>query len=82
MESEVEKLKNWNIAKLTWRCGAKARRDCVQVDHLGVYEKVDEKEAVVKYGITPVDTKWVDTGSVRGRAIADQITKVCERLQK
>ena len=28
---------------------------------LGVYEKVDEKEAVVKYGITPVDTKRVDT---------------------
>ena len=24
-------------------------------------EKVDEKEAVAKYGITPVDTKWVDT---------------------
>ena len=24
---------------------------------LGVYEKVDEKEAVEKYGITPVDTK-------------------------
>ena len=28
---------------------------------LGVYEKVDEKEAVEKYGTTPVDTKWVDT---------------------
>ena len=28
---------------------------------LGVYEKVDEKEVVAKYGITPVDTKWVDT---------------------
>ena len=28
---------------------------------LGVYEKVDEKEAVEKYGITPGDTKWVDT---------------------
>ena len=28
---------------------------------LGVYEKVDEKEAVAKYGITPVDTKWIDT---------------------
>ena len=25
------------------------------------YEKVDEKEAVAKYGITPVDTKWIDT---------------------
>ena len=28
---------------------------------LGLHEKVDEKEAVEKYGITPVDTKWVDT---------------------
>ena len=28
---------------------------------LGVYVKVDEKEAVQKYGVTPVDTKWVDT---------------------
>ena len=28
---------------------------------LGVYEKVNEKEAVAKYGITPVDTKWIDT---------------------
>ena len=28
---------------------------------LGVYEKVDEKEAVANCGITPVDTKWVDT---------------------
>ena len=26
---------------------------------LGVYEKVDEKEAVEKYGISPVDTIWV-----------------------
>ena len=28
---------------------------------LGVYEKVDEKEAVAKYGITPVYAKWVDS---------------------
>ena len=28
---------------------------------LGVYEKVDEKEAREKYGITPIDTKWIDT---------------------
>ena len=26
-----------------------------------MYEKVDEKEAVEKYGITPIDTKWIDT---------------------
>ena len=26
-----------------------------------MYEKVDEKEAVEKYGITPIDTTWIDT---------------------
>ena len=35
----------------------KYRRD------LEVYEKIDENEAVAKYGTTPVDTKWVDTDS-------------------
>ena len=28
---------------------------------LGVYEKIVEKEAVEKYGVTPIDTKWIDT---------------------
>ena len=28
---------------------------------LGVYEKVDEREAVAKYQLTPIDTKWIDT---------------------
>ena len=51
---------------------------------LGVYEKVDGKEAVAKYGINPVDTKWVDTDKAFDgwRAHADQITNVCERVQK
>ena len=26
-----------------------------------MYEKIDENEAIAKYGITPVDTKWIDT---------------------
>ena len=43
---------------------------------LGVYEKVDEKGAVEKYGVTPADTKWVDTDE------ANQIMNVCERVQK
>ena len=43
---QCAKLANWNLKYL---------RD------FGVYEKVDEKEAVEKYGVTPVDTKWVDT---------------------
>ena len=42
-----------------------------------------EKEAVEKYGITPVDTKWVDTDKAfEGGAHADQITNVCERVQR
>ena len=28
---------------------------------LGVHEKVDERAAVAKNNLTPVDTKWVDT---------------------
>ena len=38
-----------------WELELKYLRD------LGVYEKVDEKGFVGKYGITPVDTMWVDT---------------------
>ena len=70
--------------ELPWHAVRKARElELKYFRDLGVYEKVDEKEAVAKYGITPVDTKWVDTDrSVRGRAHADQITNVCERVQK
>ena len=28
---------------------------------LGVYEEVNERAAVAKYNVTPVDSKWVDT---------------------
>ena len=45
-----------------WRAVRKARElELKYLRDLGVYEKVDEKDAVAKYGITPVDTKWVDT---------------------
>ena len=45
---------------------------------LGVYDKVDENEAVAQYKITPVDTKWVDTNKsieeepmqIRSRVVA------------
>ena len=30
---------------------------------LGVYEKVDERAAVAKYNVTPVDTKCADTNN-------------------
>ena len=28
---------------------------------LGVYEKVDEREATAEYHVTPVHTKWIET---------------------
>ena len=62
--------------ELPWRAVRKAREvELKYLRDLGVYEKVDEKEAVEKYGVTPVDTKWFDTDkAVRGGAHADQIT--------
>ena len=48
--------------ELLWHAVRKARElELKYLRDLGVYEKVDEKEAVAKYGITQVDTKWVDT---------------------
>ena len=48
--------------ELPWHAVREARElERKYLRDLGVYEKVDEKEAVEKYGITPVDTKWVDT---------------------
>ena len=74
--------------ELPWHAVRKARElELKYLRYLGVYEKVDEKEAVAKYGITPVitpvDTKRVDTDKAfEGGAPADQITNVCERVQK
>ena len=48
--------------ELPWHEVRKARElELKYLRDLGVYQKVDEKEAVEKYGLTPVDTKWVDT---------------------
>ena len=48
--------------ELPWHAVRKARElESKYLRDLGVYEKVDEKEAVAKYGITPVDTTWIDT---------------------
>ena len=70
--------------ELPWHAVREARElelKCVR--DLGVYEKAGEKEAVARYGITPVDTKWVDTDKAfEERAHADQITKMRERVQK
>ena len=48
--------------ELPWRAVRKARElELKYLRDLGVSENVDEKEAVARYGITPVDTKWVNT---------------------
>ena len=48
--------------ELPWHAVHEARElELKHLRDLGVYEKVDEKEAVEKYGVTPVDTKRVDT---------------------
>ena len=49
---------------------------------LGVYETVNEREAIAKYQLAPIDTRWIDTDSVRGRAHANQINNCCERIQE
>ena len=50
----------WHAVREARELERKYQRD------LGVYEKVGEKEAVEKNGITPVDTKWVDTDKAFG----------------
>ena len=48
--------------ELPWSAVRKARElELKYLRDLGVYEQVDEKEAVEKYGVTPIDTKWIDT---------------------
>ena len=48
--------------ELPWHAVRKARElELKYLRDFGVYEKVDEKEAVAKFGFTPVDTKLVDT---------------------
>ena len=48
--------------ELPWHAVRKALElELKYLRDLAVYEKVDEKEAVEKYGVTPVDTKWVGT---------------------
>ena len=47
-----------------------------------MYEKVDEKEAVEKYGITPVDTKWVDTEKAFDGEPVQIRSRMCARQYK
>ena len=63
--------------ELPWHAMRKARElELKYLRDLGVYEKVDEKEAEAKYGITPVDTKWVDTD----KAFEGEPTQIRSRM--
>ena len=62
-EQDVICLDDITGKELPWHAVRKAREMELlkYLRDLRVCEKSDEKEAVAKYGITPVDTKWVDT---------------------
>ena len=48
--------------ELLWQAVEQAReKELKYLRELGVFEKVDERAAVAKYNVTPVDIKWVDT---------------------
>ena len=44
-----------------WQRKRQSEKQLKYLRELGVHEKVDERTAVTKYNVTPVDTKWVDT---------------------
>ena len=47
--------------ELPWQAVKEAReKELKYLQELAVYEIVDERTAVAKYIVTPVDTKWVD----------------------
>ena len=66
--------------ELPWRAVRKARElELKYLRDLGVYEKVDEKEAIEKYGVTPIDTKWIDTDkALEGEPIQIR-SRICTR---
>ena len=45
----------WHAVRMAREQELKYLRD------VGVFEKVDEHEAIAKYQVTPVDTKWIET---------------------
>ena len=65
--------------ELPWHAVRKARELELKYLHdLGVYEKVDEKEAVAKYGITPVD-ELVDTNKAFETGPMQIRSRMCAR---
>ena len=48
--------------ELPWQAVKEASEQQLKyLRELGVYDKVDERAALAKYTVTPVNTKWVDT---------------------
>ena len=48
--------------ELPWHAVRKALEpELTNLHDLGVYDKVDEREATAQFQVTPVDTKWMDT---------------------
>ena len=48
--------------ELPWHDVRNAReQELKYMRDFGMYEKVDEREAIAQYQVTPVDTKWIDT---------------------
>ena len=68
--------------ELPWHAVLKAREQELKfLRDLGVYENVDEREAIAKYQLTPIDTKWIGTDKAcEGGADASQIKNRCERV--
>ena len=65
--------------ELPWHRERKAReQELKYLRDLGVYEKVDEREAIAQYKVTPVDTKWIDTN----KAVEVEPTNCCKRVRK
>ena len=69
--------------ELPWQAVKEAReKELKYLRELGVYEEADERTAVSKYNITPVDTKWVDTDKafevepmqIRSRTVAKEFS--------
>ena len=48
--------------ELPWHAVRRARdQELKYLRDLGVYEKVDEREAIAKDQLIPIETKWIDT---------------------
>ena len=68
--------------ELPWHAVLKAREQELKfLRDLGVYENVDEREAIAKYQLTPIDTKWIGTDKAfEGGAHSTLIKNRCERV--